>query len=117
MTDTLLKAAGIALTGAFSALLLKEKSRGAGVAVSLCAFIVIRVSSIGGTLLQIIDTCRGILEGGPVSEYAPVLLKALAVCYITYITADICRGAGEESLAGAVVLTGKLQLMALAMPL
>lgn len=116
MTDTLMKCAGLALVGAFSALLLKERYKGAGVAASVCTFVLICAVGFGAPMSEITETLFAMLEESPASEYLGVMLKALFVGYITYITADICKSAGEESLARAAILSGKLQMLLLAMP-
>ncbi len=48
--------------------------------------------------------------------YAQILLKALAVCYITQLSADCCRDAGESAIASKVELAGKAALVAISLP-
>lgn len=48
--------------------------------------------------------------------YAQILLKALAVCYITQLSADCCRDAGEGAIASKVELAGKAAIVAVSLP-
>lgn len=49
--------------------------------------------------------------------YVQVLLKALGVCFITQLAADVCRDAGEGSIASKIELGGKAAVLALSLPL
>ena len=51
------------------------------------------------------------------NEHIETVLKIMGVAYITHFTSDICKGAGENALAGGVELTGKLTVMLLSLPL
>ena len=46
-----------------------------------------------------------------------ILLKTLGVCFLTQLSADSCRDAGEGALAAKVELAGKLFIVILALPL
>lgn len=50
------------------------------------------------------------------SGYARTLFKALAVCYITQLGADVCRDAGESAIAGKVELAGKAAVVVISLP-
>ena len=50
-------------------------------------------------------------------EYGVILLKTLGVCFLTQLSADSCRDAGEGALAAKVELAGKLFIVILALPL
>ncbi len=57
------------------------------------------------------------ISGTPLSTYASTLLKALGVALAVEITSDICRDAGEGSLASRIEIVGKAELLILALPL
>ena len=62
----------------------------------------------------VIETVSGYLETAvPDSSYADVLVKSLAVCYIT---SDSCSDAGEKSIASKIELAGKFAIVILALP-
>ena len=46
-----------------------------------------------------------------------VLLKALAVCYITQLASDCCRDSGESAVAGKIEFAGKIAVLLIAVPL
>ncbi len=48
--------------------------------------------------------------------YAAILLKALAVCYITQLSADCCRDAGESAIATKIELAGKAAIVVISLP-
>ena len=52
-----------------------------------------------------------------VSLEVETLLKALGIAAVTQITSDICREAGEGTVAGQVELVGKLEIVLLSLPL
>ena len=65
----------------------------------------------------VIETVSGYLETAvPDSSYADVLVKSLAVCYITQMASDSCSDAGEKSIASKIELAGKFAIVILALP-
>ena len=48
--------------------------------------------------------------------YFKILLKGLGICYLSQFAGDLCRDAGQTSLAGKVELAGKLSIVLLALP-
>ncbi|MGI6752524.1 MAG: stage III sporulation protein AD [Anaerovoracaceae bacterium] len=48
--------------------------------------------------------------------YFPILLKILAVAYVSDFVAQICKDAGESSIGGKVELAGKVLIFYLAIP-
>ena len=49
--------------------------------------------------------------------FFPVIFKVLAVAYITDLTAQLCRDAGESAVGGKVELAGKVIIFYLALPI
>ena len=65
----------------------------------------------------VIETVSGYLQiADPDSSYADVLIKSLAVCYITQMASDSCADAGEKSIAAKIELAGKFAIVLLALP-
>ena len=65
----------------------------------------------------VIETVSGYLQiADPDTSYADVLIKSLAVCYITQMASDSCADAGEKSIAAKIVLAGKFAIVLLALP-
>jgi len=48
--------------------------------------------------------------------YFPIIIKVLAVAYITEFTAQLCRDSGETSIASKVELAGKIIIFCIAIP-
>ncbi len=46
-----------------------------------------------------------------------ILIKALAVCFITQLAAESCRDSGEGAIASKIELAGKTAVLLLAIPL
>lgn len=113
----ILKIAAIALTGVILASLMKTVNKDISLYIILAAIIII--------LLEVFDKLTGIfafLEGiyGSITygrEFFPVILKILAIAYITDFTAQLCKDAGEGSIGSKVELAGKVIIFYAAMPI
>jgi len=51
------------------------------------------------------------------SGYITVVIKAIGISLIAQLAADICRDAGEQSIAAKVEMGGKLGIVAITLPL
>lgn len=51
------------------------------------------------------------------NEAGQILLKTLGICFLAQTGADVCRDAGESSLAGKIELAGKTAVLLLCLPL
>ncbi len=79
-----------------------------------------------GTLLlwKISDHIKEIIEGirqmstaaGISGDHWKLLLKLLAISYLTEFGCEICKDAGQQSLASKIMLGGKIMMMALSLP-
>lgn len=54
---------------------------------------------------------------GTAADYSAILLRAIGVAWLTHLTAELCRDCGESTLAGGVETLGKLEILALSLPL
>jgi stage III sporulation protein AD len=64
-----------------------------------------------------IETMTALTEkAGIDASFAAVLIKALAVCYITQLAADCCRDAGESAIASKLELAGKAAVTVISLP-
>lgn len=48
--------------------------------------------------------------------YFPIILKVLAIAYITEFTSQLCKDAGESAIASKVELAGKIIIFCVAIP-
>ena len=50
-------------------------------------------------------------------DYFPIIIKILAVAYITEFTSQICQDAGEKAISSKVELAGKVIIFYLSIPI
>lgn len=112
----------IALTGAGIAAavlsaVLRQYNREYGLYISLaaCALILGAVLSAVSPLLSLIESLRE--AAGIDSAYISVLLKALAVCYMTQLASDCCRDGGEAAIASKIDFAGRIAVLLISVPL
>ncbi len=56
-------------------------------------------------------------QAGMQNQYLKLILKMIGVAYLCQFTAELCRDAGEVSVAGKIELGGKLLILSLSMPI
>lgn len=84
------------------------------VAAAGCGILIMILASV----IPALDRVRELIaEAGLSAEYFGVLFKALGICYITQFAGDMCRDAGQTSMAGKIDLAGKTAVVLLALPL
>lgn len=113
----ILAIACLGITAATLSALLKRYNGEFSLFISLGASIII----MGTVLLAVyplIDLIEELTEMiGTDAQYAAVLMKALAVCYITQLASDCCRDGGETAIAGKVEFGGKIAILLISVPL
>ncbi len=66
----------------------------------------------------LIQTIKEILnKSGLSGEYLSILIRGIGICLVTQLASDICRDAGEVSMANKTELAGRVALLAIGMPL
>lgn len=59
----------------------------------------------------------GIYDGLETGKtYLPIILKILAIAYITEFTTQLCKDAGESAIASKIELGGKIMIFCVAIP-
>lgn len=113
----ILKLVTIALTGVILAALLKGVNKEITIYIVLATVIILFISVID-RLADIFSFLEGIYDNVTYGRtFFPVILKVLAVAYITDFTAQLCRDAGEATIGSKVELGGKVVIFYLAMPI
>lgn len=113
----LIKIITIALTGVMVATLTKNINKEMSIYIVLAAVIMILLIIIG-KLSDIFIIMENIYENVTYGrDFFPVIIKVLAVAYITDFTAQICKDAGENTIGSKVELAGKVTIFYLAMPI
>lgn len=108
---------GVGLVAAVLSIVIKQYKPELGIFISLLAGIII-LSAILGVLKPAIDTILELVGMAGLDEsYGNVLIKALAVCYVTQIASDSCRDAGEGAIAGKVEMAGKAAIIVISLPM
>ena len=113
----ILKIVTIALTGVILASLMKTVNKEASIYVISATAIIIFFSIII-KLTDVFSFIENIYNGITYGkEFFPIVLKILAIAYITDLTAQLCKDAGEGAIASKVELGGKVVIFYAAMPI
>lgn len=84
---------------------------------SIAAGVVIFVL-VAGKLAPVFDAIRIYSNRASVDiQYLPALLKIIGIAYITEFGSDICKDAGETSIASKIELAGKVIIAIMAVPI
>ena len=116
MDSQLLKIFAVALISVASGAVIKLVRGELAFAVRMAGVILV----FGIMLLSLESFLRelsAIFDAGGFSEYIELILKALGVAILTHFAATVCRDCGEAGLAGAVELSGKLEILLLSLPM
>ncbi len=114
MTDVL-TICGAGIFTAFAITILREIRREYTPVLLLAVCIVFSLC----ILPKISESVRFIRELSDYLEdtHADTLFRALGITYLTATASDICKSAGEASVAGYIELAGRAELMVLCLPL
>lgn len=112
----ILKIAAVALTGVILASVMKTVNKEITIYIILATVIILFLSIID-KLWEAIRFLEGIYDNVTYGRsFFPVIIKVLAVAYITDFTAQLCRDSGENAIGSKVELAGKVLIFYLAMP-
>ena len=111
------KIVALALTGVILASLMKSINKEISIYIIL-ATVIILFFTIIDTLTEVFAFLENIYKNVTYGKtFFPVILKVLAVAYITDFTAQLCKDAGEGAIGSKVELAGKVIIFYLAMPI
>jgi len=113
---TLLKICGIGILSVILIGLLKSYKPELAIILTLCTsliMIAIIIESIGYSL-QFMEVLYGNLSYG--KDYFPIIIKVLAIAYITEFAAALCNDAGEKAIGSKIELAGKVAIFFTAIP-
>lgn len=114
---TALQIAGLSVTAALIAKLLQRYAAEQALMLTLLLGTAVTAAAVI-SMAPILNEIDALLtEGGLSAEQTASLSKAIGICCVTQLAADVCRDAGETALGSAVMLTGKITLILLALPL
>ena len=70
-----------------------------------------------GLLIPILEYLNEMMENFAPIENMQIILKSMAIAYMTQISSGICKDCEETSIASAIETAGKLEIVILALPL
>lgn len=105
------------LIAAVLAVTVKSYHNELGIFVSLAAGIIIFLHLLSPiqTVLDILEDL--VLEADVNLTYIETLLKIIGVAYVTEFGAQVCKDAGEGTIAKKIEFSGKVIIMLLAVPI
>ncbi len=115
MSEVFLSAMGLGLLVACAALILRQLGFGATPAV-ICLGLVMLLSLCAEGLGSIGREIEKIGEWSNISEYASSVLKVIGIGYVSGMSSDVCETLGEGAVARGILLLGKLEILAVALP-
>lgn len=116
MGDTV-SAAALCIIGAVTGILLKQYCREQAMfsSIAICVMVIAAALAFASPAIEQLEV---LFEKTSLDKSCfKSLLKAMGICYMTGIAADICRDSGEQALASAVEIWGRIALLILTMPM
>ena len=111
------KVIGVGMIGMFLAVLLKKERPEAAIAVSLATGIAIFIM-VSGTFAAIITILQDICDKAGIDfAYFQVMLKVIAIVYLTQLASAISKDAGESAIASKIEMGGKMCVVAISAPI
>ena len=113
----ILKIAGLALLGVFTALLLKNNKGeystiiGLAMAFLVCGYVVMNLLEVVST----IETMWKNIAGD--TSFLHILLRIVGITYISELAGSICKECGYAVLAGQVSIAGKMGVILAGFPI
>lgn len=107
---------GILAVTAFLVVLLRQYRPEIAVGLSIAAGTGVTLLLLGMLAEPLRTVSNWLVKGGVDEDVITLLLKALGICLLTQMTADVCRDAGDSSLAARAELAGKGAILLLILP-
>ena len=109
--------AGISITGVLLAKLLQKYAPEQAVLMTLLLGTLITGCAVTAMMPVLTEIDALLSAGGLNPEQIALVTKAVGICCVTQLASDLCKDAGESAMASGVLLTGKVTLILLAIPL
>lgn len=111
------KLAAIGITGAILSLLVKNRRPEIAIAIPILTAAVILAMCMP-YLKAVIDGFDKIIEmAGIDMVHIQAVLKIIGIAYICQLASDICKDAGEGTIASKIELGGKIIIITVSMPI
>lgn len=108
---------GIGLIGTVLAVFIRERNRELALFVSLVSGLIIFIFAVSkiGAVIQVL---RELATRANVNVfYLTTILKIIGIAYVAEFGAQICKDAGEGSIASKIEIAAKVLVMVLALPI
>jgi len=113
----ILKIVAFVFVALFLSLFFKDKRSDLAVLITLAAGIIIFIFCLS-QIEQIINFVKLISDkAGIDTVYLGIILKILAIAYLSSFASEICKDAGASTLASKVDFAGKIFILVLAIPI
>lgn len=117
MDVDVLQLVGLGVIAAILALVLKQHKPEVGLFIAIAAGVIILLMVMGriASIIEVLDDMarRANLDW----IHLAVVLKAVGIAYITEFGAQVCKDAGENSIASKIELGGKIVILSLTLPI
>jgi stage III sporulation protein AD len=107
---------GLVLCVAMLNKLLESHAKEYVLLITICAIVIV-VLYVSNYLSSTLDFLKVLLSTLNDNDIYTILLKTLGICIVTNISVDVCKDANQNALSGVVLLTGKIAILSLSIPL
>lgn len=116
MVTDVLRLCGFGLIAVILCVIVRQLKPESAIFVSVAAGLMILAAAVK-TLSPSVRAISELANSAGINgEFAEVLLKALAISYVTALSADCARDAGEAALGAKLELAGRVSIAALSLP-
>ncbi len=108
---------GIGLITVFLTVLMKQYHPSLALAMPILGTVVIFLI-MAPYLRSVMEMLQNLSEQtGIAYHYIEIVIKMTGIAYVCQFAAELCRDAGEGSMAGKIEFAGKLMILTLSMPI
>lgn len=108
---------GIGIVACVLIITVKQYRPDIAVVLAIAAGIILlayMASDLGNTIAKLYDLMDGF---SAFREEAGMVIRALGICLVSQLTSDICRDAGQATIASRIELGGKIVSLMLVFPI
>jgi stage III sporulation protein AD len=115
--DMLIKAAALAVTGGVIGLVIKKNSPEMALLLTI-AVAVAAMFMVASALKSVVEFVKSLADTAGLSPAVlTIVLKTVGIAILTKLSADVCRDAGQQSVATGIELAGAVAALCIALPL
>ena len=108
---------GIGLIGAILSILLRNSKPEFSMLIPVVVSFTVLACAMPYLIRITEELSRMASSAGINSSYMRIVIKVIGISYLVCITAELCKDAGENAIAGKIELGGKLIILAMAIPI